>query len=163
MLGLRQCKQIYSIHEYPILRNPYLQYCKGKHCTAHPPYPTLPYPTVLYSTLPVHFNSAILYLSPNLSYPILPYPILPYTNPTSPNSWVAHSTLPQRNFTFLTPLSLFLSLPLYIHAPSPPYLSPDLLPQSKSQNQPVRKPLLPGGVSLLVTRVCVLWTVPPSQ
>ena len=35
---------------------------------------------------------------PTLSYPTLACPNLPYTTPAPPNPWVAHSTLPQRNY-----------------------------------------------------------------
>ena len=93
------------------MRNPCLQYCKRARVSIklHLLYPTLLYYLSLKSAI---YSVSFLMLSnapqaqssstqPYLTfpYPFLPYPILPYTTLTLPNPWVAHSSLPQRNYT----------------------------------------------------------------
>ena len=91
---------LYLTHNLPILHNPCLQYCKGKHYTAPPLYY---YPLLLPSSWPFTQSAACcipmhpkpLYSStqpyPTFPYPTLPYPNLSYTTPIPPNPWVAHS------------------------------------------------------------------------
>ena len=58
----------------------------------HIPYPTTPYSTTPYSL-----------------------PSLPYTAQTPPKPWVAHSTLPQRNYS-----TCFQAVTYFLQATTPP-------------------------------------------
>ena len=56
---------------------------------------------LLHCCSPMHPKPSLAQLSPTLPFPIISYPTLPYTTQTQSSPWVAHSTLPQRNLSFV--------------------------------------------------------------